>query len=102
MAKIIQGIQKQSAMQVTYNENLLELLNSRCTEIDRYARNMDHILNAYILPDLATEILMAKSKEKLPKLIHIDVQQNEILYSVDQKIKTVKKSRSKNNTADVV
>lgn len=102
LAKIIQRIQQQYAMQVTYNENVLELLLSRCTEIDSGARNIDHILNASILPALATEILMAMSEEKLPKLIHIDVQQNEILYSVDPKIKTVKKSRSKSNTADVV
>lgn len=102
LAKIIQRIQQQYAMQVTYNEDVLELLLSRCTEVDSGARNIDHILNASILPALATEILMAISEEKLPKLIHIDVQQDEILYSVDPKIKTVKKSRSKSNTADVV
>lgn len=101
LAKIIQRIQQQYAMQVTYNENVLELLLSRCTEVDSGARNIDHILNASILPALATEILMAMSEEKLPKLIHIDVQQDEILYSVDPKIKTVKKSRSKSNKADV-
>lgn len=102
LAKIIQRIQQQYAMQVTYNENVLELLLSRCTEVDSGARNIDHILNASILPALATEILMAMSEEKLPKLIHIDVQQDEILYSVDPKIKTVKKFRFKSNTADVV
>lgn len=101
LAKIIQRIQQQYAMQVTYNEDVLELLLSRCTEVDSGARNIDHILNASILPALATEILMAISEEKLPKLIHIDVQQDEILYSVDPKIKTVKKSRSKSNKADV-
>ncbi|PJI36128.1 type VI secretion system ATPase TssH [Acinetobacter pseudolwoffii] len=101
LAKIIQRIQQQYAMQVTYNENVLELLLSRCTEVDSGARNIDHILNASILPALATEILMAMSEEKLPKLIHIDVQQDKILYSVDPKIKTVKKSRSKSNKADV-
>lgn len=102
LAKIIQRIQQQYAMQVTYNEDVLELLLSRCTEVDSGARNIDHILNASILPALATEILMAMSEEKLPKLIHIDVQQDEILYSVDPKIKTVKKFRFKSNTADVV
>lgn len=101
LAKIIQRIQQQYAMQVTYNEDVLELLLSRCTEVDSGARNIDHILNASILPALATEILMAMSEEKLPKLIHIDVQQDKILYSVDPKIKTVKKSRSKSNKADV-
>lgn len=102
LAKIIQRIQQQYAMQVTYNEDVLELLLSRCTEVDSGARNIDHILNASILPALATEILMAMSEEKLPKLIHIDVQQDEIIYSVDPKIKTVKKFRFKSNTADVV
>ncbi|MGE8537653.1 MAG: type VI secretion system ATPase TssH [Acinetobacter sp.] len=100
LGKIAQRIQQQYATQVTYSEQLIELLLSRCTEVDSGARNIDHILNASILPTLATEILTAMSEEKLPKLIHIDADHDEILYSLDPKIKTIKRSRSKINKAD--
>ena len=100
LGKITQRIQQQYATQVTYSENLLELLLSRCTEVDSGARNIDHILNASVLPALATEILTAMSEEKLPKLIHIEIKNDEIFYSVDPKVKIAPKVRSKNSKVD--
>ena len=100
LGKITQRIQQQYATQVTYSEDLLELLLSRCTEVDSGARNIDHILNASVLPALATEILMAMSEEKLPKLIHIEIKNDEIFYSADPKVKTAPKVRSKNSKVD--
>ena len=100
LGKITQRIQQQYATQVTYSEDLLELLLSRCTEVDSGARNIDHILNASVLPALATEILTAMSEEKLPKLIHIEIKNDEIFYSVDPKVKIAPKVRSKNSKVD--
>jgi type VI secretion system protein VasG len=100
LGKITQRIQQQYATQVTYNEDLLELLLSRCTEVDSGARNIDHILNASVLPALATEILRTMSEGKIPKLIHIEIKNDEIFYSVDPKVKIAQKVRSKSNKAD--
>ncbi|WP_216934131.1 MULTISPECIES: type VI secretion system ATPase TssH [unclassified Acinetobacter] len=102
LEKITQRIQQQYAIQVTYSEELLDLLLSRCTEVDSGARNIDHILNSSVLPALATEILIAMSEEKLPKLIHISIKNDEIFYSVDPEVETVKKVRSKRHKADAV
>ena len=104
LGKIIQRIEKQYNTQVEYSEDLTELLLSRCTEVDSGARNVDNILNASVLPALATEILIALSEQTLPKKIMIDVKDDEIIYLLDPEIKTKKKSsrKPKAETADKV
>ncbi|MFV5490162.1 type VI secretion system ATPase TssH [Acinetobacter sp. ASP199] len=100
LGKIIQRVQAQYKTEVTYSDDLLELILSRCTEVDSGARNVDHILNASILPALATEILMALSEEKVPEKIQIDVENDELIYLLDlpqAKAKTKRSRKMKTN-----
>jgi type VI secretion system protein VasG len=97
LERITRRIQQQYATQVSHSEAVLELLLSRCTEVDSGARNIDHILNASILPDLATELLLAMSKNQLPKLIYIDVKDNTFHYHVDRDFSLSKKRPAKKN-----
>lgn len=99
LGKIIQRVQAQYKTEVTYSNDLLELILSRCTEVDSGARNVDHILNASVLPALATEILMALSEEKVPEKIQIDVENDEIIYRLEpQQSKAKTKSIRKQKT----
>ncbi|WP_394999714.1 type VI secretion system ATPase TssH, partial [Acinetobacter sp.] len=91
--KITSRLEKQYQTKVQYSEELVELLLSRCTEVDSGARNVDHILNASILPALATEILMALAVDNLPKVIQIDVKDDEITYVLDPVEKTTAKKK---------
>lgn len=91
--KITSRLEKQYQTKVQYSEELVELLLSRCTEVDSGARNVDHILNASILPALATEILMALAADHLPKVIQIDVKDDEITYILDPVEKTTAKKK---------
>ena len=91
--KITSRLEKQYQTKVQYSEELVELLLSRCTEVDSGARNVDHILNASILPALATEILMALAADHLPKVIQIDVKDDEITYVLDPVEKTAAKKK---------
>ena len=95
LGKITARIEKQYGTQTRYSEDLVELLLSRCTEVDSGARNVDNILNASVLPALATQILMAMSEQNIPAVIEIDVKDGEITYKLDPKAKTVKKRASK-------
>lgn len=97
--KIIQRLEQQYQTQVEYTDELIELLLSRCTEVDSGARNVDNILNASVLPALATEILIALSENRLPKVIRIDVKDSTIVYQIDPKAK--RKTRAKAKTAPV-
>ncbi|OTG91410.1 type VI secretion system ATPase TssH [Acinetobacter sp. ANC 3813] len=96
LEKISARIENQYQTKVIYQNNLIDLLLNRCTEIDSGARNIDNILNASILPALATEILTAMSEQKLPKVIEIAVQDDVILYVCDPESPIAKKTKKKN------
>jgi type VI secretion system protein VasG len=103
LGKIIARIEKQYTAAVKYTDELVELLLSRCTEVDSGARNVDNILNSTVLPALATEILIAMSDQKLPSLIEIQVKNDEIVYLLDPvpvTKKTKKISNKKVKTAE--
>ncbi|ENW80528.1 ClpV1 family type VI secretion ATPase [Acinetobacter sp. ANC 3929] len=101
LGKIVARIEKQYAAKVQYSDDLIELLLSRCTEVDSGARNVDNILNSTVLPALATEILVALAEHKLPKLIVIDTKDDEITYQLDPVEKATKKRSSKKAKAEV-
>ncbi|CAB1221465.1 type VI secretion system ATPase TssH [Acinetobacter bouvetii] len=95
LGKITARLEQQYTTQVTYSEELTELLLSRCTEVDSGARNVDHILNSSVLPALATQILVCLAEQNLPKQIFIDVQDDEIIYRLDPVAKPLKKRSNK-------
>ena len=83
LGKITDRIFKQYQTRVEYTDDLVELLLSRCTEVDSGARNVDNILNSSVLPELATQILIALADNKVPKLIQIDSKDDVIDYRLD-------------------
>lgn len=99
LGKITARIKKQYQTEVIYKDDLIELLLNRCTEIDSGARNVDNILNSSVLPSLATEILMAMSEQKIPRLIEINVKNDEIHYALDPKNQMAKKQKTKKSKA---
>ncbi|MFP4901012.1 hypothetical protein ACLFKT_17985, partial [Paraburkholderia sp. BR14261] len=40
-----------------WDESLVDAVLARCTEVDSGARNVDHILNGTLLPELAQQVL---------------------------------------------
>ena len=100
LGKIVARLEQQYTTKVTYSEDLIELLLSRCTEVDSGARNVDNILNSSILPALATHILVCLAEQKLPKQIYIDVQDEKIIYQLDPVAKTTKKRTKKTKATE--
>jgi type VI secretion system protein VasG len=41
----------------SYDDALVEAVLARCTEVDSGARNVDHILNGTLLPEIAESVL---------------------------------------------
>lgn len=99
LGKITARLEQQYITKVSYSENLIELLLSHCTEIDSGARNIDNILNSFVLPALAKQILLGLAEQKMPQHIFIDVQDNEILYQVNPVVKSIKKNREKSSVS---
>ncbi|MDR2076714.1 MAG: type VI secretion system ATPase TssH, partial [Desulfovibrio sp.] len=60
-----------------YSDALVETLVDRCREVDTGARNIDHILAANVLPQLAQTLLEKMSeKDALAPSIQLDVDGN--------------------------
>ncbi|MBJ7310775.1 type VI secretion system ATPase TssH [Rugamonas sp. CCM 8940] len=55
--RIGQRIQANHQAEFSYDEALVEAVLARCTEVDSGARNVDHILNGSLLPQLAEALL---------------------------------------------
>ena len=55
--RIGQRIRDQHHAEFSYDEALVEAVLARCTEVDSGARNVDHILNGSLLPEIAEVVL---------------------------------------------
>ncbi|MET0264367.1 MAG: type VI secretion system ATPase TssH [Duganella sp.] len=57
LQRIGQRIAVQHQAELRYDEALVEAVLARCTEVDSGARNVDHILNGTLLPEIAGAVL---------------------------------------------
>jgi type VI secretion system protein VasG len=57
LVKVAQRVQEHYKAAFTYTPDLVDTIAARCTEVDTGARNVDHILNRTLLPELSAEIL---------------------------------------------
>jgi type VI secretion system protein VasG len=56
---------------LTYDEAIVEQIASRCTEVETGARNIDHIMNGTVLPQMSREILCHMSEAAMPSMVHL-------------------------------
>ncbi|CAN7229899.1 type VI secretion system ATPase TssH [Trinickia sp. LjRoot230] len=57
LGRIRERIAANHRAQFSWDESLIEAVLARCTEVDSGARNVDHILNGTLLPELAQQVL---------------------------------------------
>ncbi len=55
--KVGKRLRENQKMAFAYSDEVVNAIAARCTEVETGARNIDHIVNRTILPELATEIL---------------------------------------------
>jgi type VI secretion system protein VasG len=55
--RIAQRVRANHHAEFAYDESLVDAVLARCTEVDSGARNVDHILNGTLLPELADQVL---------------------------------------------
>ena len=66
-----------------YNEEVVEAVLARCTEVDSGARNVDHILNGSMLPRIAESVLARMAEGKTIKSVKVAVNKdNEFSYRI--------------------
>jgi type VI secretion system protein VasG len=70
---LVDRLKKSQKIDASYTDRMVELIASRCTEVDTGARNIDHILRASLLPLLSQEILGKMAEGIQPKKLFIDI-----------------------------
>ena len=65
LGKIRRRVQENYRASFKYSQELVDTVLARCTEVDTGARNVDHILNGTLLPELSSEFL-ARMADGLP------------------------------------
>ncbi len=66
----------QEKIQFTYQDQVVEQIVKRCTEVETGARNIDHIINRNLLPRLANEMLVQMSQENLADTLEVRIDDN--------------------------
>ncbi len=69
--RLLDRLRKSQRLEASYSDAVVELIASRCTEVDTGARNIDHILRATLLPLLSNTILERMTEGPLPKRLEI-------------------------------
>ncbi|WAH66538.1 type VI secretion system ATPase TssH [Xanthomonas hortorum] len=59
-----------------WDQSLVETVLARCTEVDSGARNVDHILNGTLLPEIAESVLAAMAEGGKINAIKVDAGKN--------------------------
>ncbi len=75
MNKLVKRMDETHKMKLTYSDEVIKQIAARCTEVETGARNIDHIMNGTVLPQMSKEILTCMSEEKMPESVHLDMDQ---------------------------
>ncbi|RLB15977.1 MAG: type VI secretion system ATPase TssH, partial [Deltaproteobacteria bacterium] len=71
--KLAKRMAESHKIKLTYSPKVVEQIASRCTEVETGARNIDHIMNGTILPQMSREILARLSEGAMPSETKLDV-----------------------------
>lgn len=63
LKKVTKRLADSHQLELVFDDELVASIANRCTDVDSGARNVDHILNGTLLPQLATELLSQLSDE---------------------------------------
>ena len=65
-----------------YTDAVVDAIRDRCTEVDTGARNVDHILNRTLLPELSAQVLGNLAGGEGISRIAIDIKDDQFVYDV--------------------
>lgn len=71
--KVGKRLRESQKMAFHYSDAVVEAITARCTDVDTGARNIDHIVNRTLLPEIATEIISRMGEEHAPDSLSVDI-----------------------------
>ena len=72
LGKIDERLMNNYNVDISYDDMLINFMSSKCTDINSGARNIDHMIQDYILPEISSIVLDIKDKSG-KKSIKVDV-----------------------------
>jgi type VI secretion system protein VasG len=76
IAKIQRRLHETHKIAMTHDEQLVEEVAKRCTEVESGARNVDNILTNTLLPEISRRILARLAERQKPAPIHVTIGEN--------------------------
>ena len=73
MNKVAHRLHQSHRMRLEYTDAVVATIAARCTEVETGARNIDHILQGTLLPQISTALLQRMSAGPLPDRLGLDV-----------------------------
>ncbi|KPK76876.1 MAG: AAA family ATPase [Phycisphaerae bacterium SM23_30] len=80
LSRIERRLMENQKIPFTYDEEVVELVNSRCTEVESGARMVDAILTHTLLPAISQEYLQRLAEGKTIEKVHIGVKDSNFRY----------------------
>ena len=80
--RIGRRIAEQHHAEFSYDEALVEAVLARCTEVDSGARNVDHILNGTLLPEIAEAVLEKMAQGAAISRIKVGAGKGQFKYTI--------------------
>jgi type VI secretion system protein VasG len=82
LKKIGQRIFENHKSQFSCDDNVIDLIASRCTDVDSGARNVYNILTGTMLPDMSAEVLSRMANGEAIAKIHVGVKDEKFTYDI--------------------
>lgn len=81
LARIAARLQAQHRMPLTWSDDVVHSIAASCTAVDTGARNIDHIINASLLPQIATALLGGMGRPGRHSGLHIDLDKEQGVFT---------------------
>ncbi len=88
-------------VELTYSEELVDAIATRCVEVDSGARNVDHILTDSLLPDLSRQMLEKMAAEAKIQTIHVTAGRQGIEFEFNQPVLAAGSQETDDHTVEV-
>ena len=82
LAKIARRVRENYNAELSYTDALVNGVAGRCHEVDSGARNVDHILNRSLLPNLSEKFLSKLASREAFAAVRIDLNENGFAYDI--------------------
>jgi type VI secretion system protein VasG len=73
MDKLVKRLDETHKMTLSYSQDVVNQIASRCTEVETGARNIDYIMAGSIMPRMSQEILARMGQGEMPSKIHLNL-----------------------------